>query len=352
MLNPELLQKIKMVAPGTMLRRALDDMLSANLGALIGFLGDIKTKGNILQGGFYIGSNFSPQKLYELAKMDGAIIIDEDVSRILAANVHLTPDNAIPTNETGMRHRAAERMARQTGNLMIAISKRKRVVTIFYKDYKYELNNIGFLITSIGQAISSLDRYKENMDRTVFQIDTEEFADRVHLISVVEVLAKASEIMKTLNEIGPYVIEAGIMGRSAGQQFQAISTNTRGLISAFVMDYSVRDFKDSRISKIIDEIVNLEPLGSIGIANILGWRASNEVELQDLHVRPRGYRLLKYAAKLPLSTVRNVVKIYKNMLGIVDADFNTLIQIDGIGEKRADAIISSIKAIRNRIAYG
>ena len=118
MIDAQLIPKIQMVAPGTRLRRALDDIVMAEFGALVVFLDDIKAQENILQGGFYIGASFSPEKLYELAKMDGAIILDEAVSRILAANVQLAPDPAIPTDETGMRHRAAERVARQTRQLL------------------------------------------------------------------------------------------------------------------------------------------------------------------------------------------------------------------------------------------
>lgn len=157
---PELIDKIKIVAPGTLLRRALDDIIMAQFGALIVFLDDIKAQENILQGGFYIGASFSPEKLYELAKMDGAIILDESVSRILAANVQLAPDPSLPTLETGMRHRAAERMARQTSSFVLTISRRRKVITLYYKTYKYQINDINTLLARISQTVSTVERYK------------------------------------------------------------------------------------------------------------------------------------------------------------------------------------------------
>ena len=154
-----------MVAPGTLLRRALDDIIMAEFGALIVFLDDIKEQASILQGGFYIGASFSPEKLYELAKMDGAIILDESVSRILAANVQLAPDPSLPTNETGMRHRAAERMARQISKFVLTISRRRKVITLYYKNHKHQLNDITTLMARISQTISTVERYKSILDK-------------------------------------------------------------------------------------------------------------------------------------------------------------------------------------------
>lgn len=350
MLNAEFLQKIKIVAPGTLLRSALDDMVMANLGALICFLDDVKPKGDMLQGGFYIGSNFSPQKLYELAKMDGAIILDEGVSRILAANVHLTPDNTLPTTETGMRHRAAERSAIQTGKLVIAISKRKGVITVFYKNHKHHLNNLSFLITRIGQTMNTLIRYKEKVDNRVFQLDVEEFADSVQLAGVVELIYRALEIEKILREIEPYIIEAGTSGRLFDAQFQTLSRDIRELLTALIMDYAMADQNDSQVDRTFEKIIGLDYSQTNAIASMLGWDVSKEVDLQDAHVRPRGYRLLRYGARIPINASRNAVREFKDMLSLARADVNALMEIEGIGEKRAYAITASISAIKNRIA--
>jgi DNA integrity scanning protein DisA with diadenylate cyclase activity len=165
---PELIPKTKMVAPGTVLRRALDDITMAEFGALVVFLDDTKAQENILQGGFYIGTGFSPEKLYELAKMDGAIILDESVTQILAANVQLAPDPALPTNETGMRHRAAERTARQTRKFVLTISRRRKVITLYYKNYKHQLKEINTLIIETGSEgrllVLRLNSVREDVD--------------------------------------------------------------------------------------------------------------------------------------------------------------------------------------------
>ncbi len=351
MLNIEFLQKIKMVAPGTLLRSALDDMVMANLGALICFLDDIKPKGNILQGGFYIGANFSPQKLYELAKMDGAIILDEGVSRILAANVHLTPDNTISTTETGMRHRTAERVAKQTGKFVIAISKRKGVITVFHKTAKHHLSNLSFLITRIDQTMNTLARYKDGLDKLIFQLDVDEFTDRVRLSGVVELMCKALEIEIILREIEPFIIEAGSAGRLSGMQFETLSTEIHDLLIALIMDYATVDQDDDGIEKRFKKTILLDHSQYNAVATVLGWDMSKGIELPDTHVRPRGYRLLRYAARLPINATRNAVRQFKNMLSIAGADINALMEIEGIGEKRAWAITGSINAIKNKIAF-
>ncbi|HEY8542381.1 MAG TPA: DNA integrity scanning diadenylate cyclase DisA, partial [Pseudothermotoga sp.] len=131
MIPDDLLSKIALLSPGTKLRKALDDIISANLGALLFFVDDPQKYEDIIQGGFDLDCAFSPERLYELAKMDGAIVISEDLSKILFANVHLVPDPMIPTLETGMRHRTAERVAKQTGQMVVAISKRRNVISLY-----------------------------------------------------------------------------------------------------------------------------------------------------------------------------------------------------------------------------
>jgi diadenylate cyclase len=346
-----MIPKIKMVAPGTLLRRALDDIVMAEFGALIVFLDDIKEQENILHGGFYIGASFSPEKLYELAKMDGAIIIDESVSRILAANVQLTPDPSLPTNETGMRHRAAERMARQTSKFVLTVSRRKRVITLYYKDHKHQINEINYLITRISQTISTVERYQGNLDNKFAQIEDDEFLDQVQLIQVTELIRDSVTILKLLEEIAPYVVEIGNEGRLPVMRLNSLKEDVDAMVHMLIKDYCLQKCSDLEAFQIIGHLKTIDTTGNLKIANLLGWTSTEEADLHDISVTPRGFRLLKQVAKIPPSTADNVVECFKDLANLSVADEEALMKVEGIGEKRAKSITKRIQLMRNRSVY-
>lgn len=350
-ISPELIPKIKMVAPGTVLRRALDDIIMAEFGALIVFLDDIREQENILQGGFYIGTGFSPEKLYELAKMDGAIILDENVNRILAANVQLAPDPTLPTNETGMRHRAAERMARQAQKFVLTISRRRKVITLYYKNHKHQLSEINALIARISHTIGTVERYKNNLDKKCLRIERDEFLDQVQLIQVTDLLNDCIGIMNLLEEIDPYVIETGGEGRLLVLRLDSVREDVDALVQMLVKDYGLSSFSEDEIVQIIEKLKSIKPADHEKIAVLLGWPPTAETTLHDIAVRPRGYRLLKQMAKIPPGTVDNVVERFKDLVHLSMADEANLLEVEGIGEKRARSIIDGIQHMRNRLVY-
>jgi len=348
---PELITKIKMVAPGTVLRRALDDIIMAEFGALIVFLDDISEQENILQGGFYIGTGFSPEKLYELAKMDGAIILDENVTRILAANVQLSPDPTLPTNETGMRHRAAERTARQTQKFVLTISRRRKVITLYYKNNKHQIKDINTLIARISQTIGTVERYKNNLDKKCLRIERDEFLDQVQLIQVTEILNDCIGIMNLLEEIDPYVIETGEEGRLLVLRLDSVREDVDALGQLLVKDYGFNSFTDDQVAQIIEKLKSVKPADHEKIAVLLGWPSMAETALHDIAVSPRGYRLLKQVAKIPPGTMEKLVEQFKDLAHLSMSDEDTLLEVEGIGEKRARSIIAGIQHMRNRLVY-
>ena len=348
---PELIPKIKMVAPGTVLRRALDDIIMAQFGALIVFLDDIREQENILQGGFYIGTGFSPEKVYELAKMDGAIILDESVTRILAANVQLSPDPTLPTNETGMRHRAAERTARQTQKFVLTISRRRKVITLYYRNHKHQLSEINALIARISHTIGTVERYKNNLDKKCMRIERDEFLDQVQLIQVTELLNDCIGIMNLLEEIAPYVIETGGEGRLLLLRLESVREDVDSLGQLLIKDYGFTSFADDQVAQTIEKLKSVKPADHEKRAVLLGWPPAAETALHDIAVRPRGYRLLKQVAKIPHSTMDKVVEQFKDLAHLSMADEATLLEVEGIGEKRARSIIDGIQHMRNRLVY-
>ncbi|MBO8160031.1 MAG: DNA integrity scanning protein DisA [Thermosipho sp. (in: Bacteria)] len=349
----ELLTKIKLLAPGSKLRKALDDIVLANFGALIVFIPEDKYNefSSIMQAGFKLDITFSPERLYELAKMDGAIIVDENVTKILAANIHLVPDASIPTSETGTRHRTAERVAKQTGQLVIAVSKRRNVISLYFNNYKYIINDINFLITRVNQALNTLEKYRQNFDKMLFQIDILEIENRVTLIDVVEIINKGVEILKIKDEIEPYVVELGIEGKLASMQLSEIVIDVEDILYNLILDYYKEDLGDEeKAIQIIEMLKGYKERRPITTARLLGYEEiANINQLYDYHVQSRGYRLLRNIAKIPMAITHNVVRAFGNVFSLSNADYSALKEVEGIGEKRAAAIIDSINSMRNRI---
>jgi diadenylate cyclase len=348
MIASELIPKIKLVAPGTLLRQALDEILMARFGALIVFLDDIRQQEKILEGGFYIGASFSPEKVYELAKMDGAIILDESVSRILAANVQLTPDPSLPTNETGMRHRAAERMARQTGKFVLSISRRRSVITLYYRHFKHQLNEIGYLVTRIGQTIYTVEHYKENLGKLVSQLDGDELENRVLLAQVIELVNRCLVILSLLDEIHPYVIETGIEGRLQAMRLNAVTEEIDALLNLLAEDYCAHAPCEQQTRRIVQTLRTIVPPDDRNIADALGWRMPDGIDPYDVAARPRGLRMLKQIAKIPAAAARNVVNRFKDLSAVARADATALMEVEGVGEKRAGSIIDAIQCLQSR----
>src|SRR3954453_2852991 len=139
--DPGLLASIRMVAPGTELRQAIDDVIRSHEGALI-VVGDPAELSFLYSGGMRPAQPFTPQFLFELAKMDGAIIVNTTLTKIAYANVQLMPDPTIPSNETGTRHRTAERVAKQTGALVISISQQRSTISLYVGQARYQLDPV------------------------------------------------------------------------------------------------------------------------------------------------------------------------------------------------------------------
>src|SRR3954471_8401080 len=172
------------VAPGTPLRDGLDRILQANKGALI-VVGDGPDVLNICSGGFLLDAEFTPQRLSELAKMDGAIILANDASRIARANVHLVPNPNVQTSETGTRHRTAERVARSIAVPVVSVSEDMASIAVYYGDHKHPLESSPRLLNRANQALQTLERYKDRLDEVSSALSELEVEDVVSLRDVV-----------------------------------------------------------------------------------------------------------------------------------------------------------------------
>ena len=216
--NDEILTEIlKTIAPGTTLRDGLENILKAKTGALI-IVGDSKEIMDIVDGGFKINEDCTPARLYELAKMDGAIVLSSDMKKILLANAQIMPSHSIPTQETGTRHRTA----RQTGSLVISISQRRNIITVFKGELRYTIEETSKIITKANQALQILEKYKKVFDNNLSILNEYEFNDIVTLDNVINCIQRAEKVMRVVEEVKKSIYELGTDGRLVQMQLDEL----------------------------------------------------------------------------------------------------------------------------------
>ena len=206
--NESSLTKIlKQIAPGTEIREGLENILKARTGALLLITDNNEVIKDVVDGGFYINEDYTSSKLYELAKMDGAIVLSGDFKKIIFANAQLIPSHTIASVETGTRHRTAERTAKQTGELVISISQRRNIITVFKDNERYILEDTDIVLSKANQAIQTLERYKKVFDNKLAILNEYEFNDIVTLDNVITAIQRAEMVMKIVEEIESQIYE-------------------------------------------------------------------------------------------------------------------------------------------------
>lgn len=341
----ELYETLKLVAPGTPLRAGLDNILNANRGALI-VIGNTKEVLDISQGGFYINCEYTPSNLYELGKMDGAIILSGDIKRILYANVHLHPCQRILSKETGTRHKTAEQVAKQTGALVIAISERRQIITLYKSNFKYILKDINEIINKTSQAVKTLEKYKDILDESIDDLTYLEIKDSVKLHHVAYVIQRMEMVWRILNEINLYIAELGTEGRLFNLQVmdsaKGLHLERENLFKDYIneekRDY-VEFLKDIAQLK-LEELLDLEL-----IAKLLGYEG---IDSLDLKISPRGYRILSKIPNIPNSVLENIILTFGNIKSIMNASNKELESIDGVGKVRAARILEGLKDLQEK----
>src|SRR5256714_4658996 len=233
-----MLDALRRIAPGTTMRQGLNDILRARLGALI-VIGEPAELSFMFSGGIRLDQAFSPYLLYELAKMDGAIILNAVATRIVYANVQLMPDPTIPSAETGTRHRTAERVAKQTGALVISISQQRDVVTTYVGDVRYQLEDISDILAKTNQAVTTLETYRTRFEQVSTRLTALEFQGAVMLDDVLVALQRAEMTSRMRDEIERNVAELGVEGRLIKIQLDEMSEWVPGDEVAMVRDYEL-----------------------------------------------------------------------------------------------------------------
>lgn len=342
----KLLRVLRSVAPGVPLREGLENVLRAKNGGLI-VLGENPEVMEIIEGGFEINADFSPSNLYELAKMDGAIILSKDAKKILAANTQLVPSQNIPSSETGIRHRTAERVGRQTGALVIAISQRRGIITIYKGTLKYVLRDLGVILTKANQAIQTLEKYRSVLDKFLVGLSVMEFFETVTLFDVAKAIQRVEMVLRVVKEIERYAIELGVEGRLITMQMEELVSNVEEEGLLIIQDYAttLADKTPAAILGVIGSWPAEDFLDLSLIARALGYPGS--ASILDQHVVPRGYRILQKIPRLPLPVIDNLVKTFGALNKILLASIEELDEVEGIGEVRARSIKEGLSRYRD-----
>ncbi|QKG85624.1 DNA integrity scanning protein DisA [Kroppenstedtia pulmonis] len=338
---------LRLVAPGTSFREGLDNVLGANTGALI-VVGYDEQVRELVDGGFYIDCAFSPAHLYELAKMDGAIILSNDGKRILYANAQLVPDSTILSTETGIRHRTAQRTARQTKKLVISISQRRNIITLYQGNYRYALKDIGVILTKANQAIQTLEKYKSVLDQSMTNLSALEFEELVTLNDVAMVIQRIEMVLRIKGEIQRYIHELGTEGRLISMQLEELVVNVEEEAHLVIRDYC-RDPACQSPSGVLQQLNKLsadELLEHAHIVRILGHHSGN---IQEESVSPRGYRILNKIPRLPVSIIYKLIERFQSLPRVMMATIEELDDVEGIGDVRARTIKEGLKRIQEQV---
>ena len=346
----QLIDAIKMLAPGTPLREGIENLLRAKTGALIVISGSEKMA-DIVDGGFPINMEFTPNYLYELGKMDGAIILSQDAKKILNANVQLVPDISVTSSETGIRHRIAERVAKQTGEIVISISQRRNIITLYLGNYKYVVQETNKLLSKANQAIQTLEKYKTVLDRVKTNLSALEFEDLVTVYDVATVIQRTEMVMRIVNEIERFINELGNEGRLISMQLEELVVNVKDDGRNIIADYIVDDTKEIyTVLKEIRSLTSEELLNLTYIGKILGF--TQNANPLDLYVIPRGYRILSKIPRLPVTIIDNLILEFGNFQKVLKATIDQLDDVDGIGEIRARYIKGGLRRLQEQVLMG
>ena len=334
--DDRLLAVLQRLSPGTALREGIDRIIKAGKGAII-VLGSPPEVEAVISGGFRLDIKFTAQRLSEVAKMDGAIILSDDLERIVWANIHLVPDSTVATDETGTRHRSAQRTARQTGVPVVSVSESMRIVSLYLDYAKHTFEDVSSILFRANQALATLERYRKRLDEVSAALSVAEVEDVVVLRDVLNVLKRAGMVRRIADEIETYVAELGIDGRLLELQLDELMSGVEHERTLVVRDY-LPD-RRRKLQKTINDLDSLpaeDLLVLSRIADKLGY--PSESFSIDEPVAPRGYRMLSRVPRLPEPIVDKLVQRFGSLSKLMAASLEDLDDVEGIGAARARSI--------------
>lgn len=336
MVNKKLEEMLLQITPGTPLREGVYNIIDAGIGALI-VVGMDEAVEKMLDGGFYINCEYTPERIFELAKMDGAIIVDEECKTIIYANVHLQVDRKYSSEESGTRHRTAQRAGKQTGKLVVAVSERRKTISLYKGDMRYKLKNMAEIMNEASQALKTMERYRYVLDKSLANLTILELDDIVTIYDAALVLQRFEMMMRIEEELKGYVLELGVEGRLIELQLEDLAQDIHEEMLEFLSDYKSEDVEYESILAQLREFNNTELLEIENFASVLGYKKS--YSSLDNKISPKGYRILGKISKLTKKDIEKLVSNYGELSSIQEAPI----------EELSDTKLSKlkIKAIKN-----
>ncbi len=324
---------LKLISPGTNLRTAIDNVVKGGRGGLIVIENDKLP--TLLDGGFKVNCRFTHQKLVELSKMDGAIILSNDMKKIDSANVQLTPDSNIKTNETGTRHKAAERTAKQTGGIIIAVSERRHEIALFYKNIKHVVKYTAELLRAANEQIQLLEKHRELFDSHLKKLNHSELKNQINFNHAMNVIQKGRIINKIAEGLKRHIIELGSEGILLKTRFKEITQNVEKEADLVIKDYSKIGLKKSKL--LLENLSYEELLDSENIRKLMAQEKTTKIE------QLKGWRILSKTSLLE-QDIALIIKEAGSLSKIIDAETDFYNKI--LGEEKAQQFKEEIKKIK------
>jgi diadenylate cyclase len=303
------------VAPGTPLRDGIERIVRAKMGALL-VLGDGPDVLAICTGGFLLDAPFSPQRLSELAKMDGAIILGSHGQRLAWANVHLVPDPSVPTTETGTRHRTAERVARSIPVPVVSVSEEMGVINVYAGNMKHQLQDISRLLDRANQALQTLERYKVRLDDTLASLTALELEDLATVRDVAAVVQRGEMVRRISAEIETMIVELGVDARLLRLQVDEIYGEIDPELELVLADYP-------------------------RIANTWAGHGLDG----DAPASPRGLRMLTRVPRITPYVANAIVDHFGDLAKLQRATVAELATVDGVDTTLATAVKETLDRV-------
>jgi len=331
---------LKIFSPGTAMRTALDDILRARMGALIVF--ETEDISKVMDGGFRINCKFSAQRLIELAKMDGAIVVSQDLKKILYANTLLVPSGKFKTNETGTRHKSAERTAKHLGTIVVAVSERKNKITLYWKEYKHVLQNSSEILRRATETLQILEKQKETFDELLSHLNVLEITDLVSSSDVCNVLQRMEIIRRIANNVRRYLVELGKEGIIVSMRLKELTKNL-----SLERDFVLEDYFLNENQKINSVLESMSFDFLLETSNIMRMIFD---ELHDKAVFPRGVRILRKTGFLEKDLLV-LINDFKTLGKIFDSEKEELEKVLG-SKSLADSLRKEIENLKEKLLQG
>ena len=328
-------ETLERLAPGTQMRHALDRIIQQGKGGLI-VLGSNDLVSNASSGGFRLsGATFTAARLSELSKMDGGIVLDDSWGQILQANVHFIPDGSIDTDETGARHRTAERLARETNTPVVAVSEGRRVATLFYGNHKIELASPTEVSAYVNQELGSLERLRSRLDDSERRLARLEVTGLATYRSVVTVIQRAELVDRLAQVVRDRTRTLGDEGRIATLQLNDLMSGVESMEAHVLQDYikPLRAGSVDRALQRLSELNGSELEDAARVAKELGFS-----ELDDV-AEPRGHRVLAKVGRLPDTVREDLVRHFGSLEKLLRANEDQLTRVEGVGDTRAKQLL-------------